>query len=79
MIKKEKVTTIQELIQKMENLKMPTCLCINLWLGWLVEKKCSEDEVYGNIFGFIWGLFATGFITENERDCLIDNLINDVL
>lgn len=44
----------------------------------LYKEALKEQEVYyNNIVGLVYGLFATGYITDDERSNLVDNLIND--
>lgn len=69
--------TIQELIQKMKDSKMTTYGVLELFLERYNNKNENNDVAYGQITGFIWGLYSTGFITDDEKDCLINYLINN--
>lgn len=64
--------TIKNLIEKMGDSRMyDTQAVIEIWM---TEKYDDKNEKYNKIYGFIWGLYSTGFITKNERGSLIADL-----
>lgn len=73
MAKKGNVTTIQELIQKLRDSDISTCAVLEGWVTDCINKKNDGFyfQIVSEIFGFIWGLYSTKFITDCERDCLI--------
>lgn len=71
--------TLQELIQRMKEAGIVYYSVFESWLEWYnysLKNEENNDEVYGKISGYIWGLLSAGFITPEEKDCLIDEIIN---
>lgn len=81
MAKKENVTTIQELIQKLKDSDISAYAVLEGWLINCSDKK-YDDFYYQNVSkinGFIWGLYSTKFITDYEKNCLNDYVENTYL
>lgn len=69
--------TLQELIKKMKDSRIIYYSLFEAWLNFYcykLENNESVHDVYGKIAAFILGLSCTGFITNEEKDCLIDEL-----
>ena len=72
---------INELIEKLK-CKKGNNLVYTLLETWLEEVNISSTkdietkrEYYYNIYGFIWGLRATNFITDKEQNEITEDLI----
>ncbi len=53
--------------------------CYNVLKSWVEDPKTQENDYgaginYGSIKGMLWGLYATGFITESERQEALNEL-----
>ena len=78
--------TIKKLIEKMENEMMSASGVFKSWINDIDRYKNLDvsftwtakyiDETFKSLSGFVWGLYATNFITENQRDMLIEELIS---
>jgi hypothetical protein len=76
--------TIKKLIEKMENEMVSASGVFENWLNDIDRYKnldvsftCKSNcicERYKSLSGFVWGLYATHFITDNQREMLIDEL-----
>ena len=74
MEKEKMVTTIQQLVQKMEELKMPFSLSINAWIDMYDNGKLSDRLLCGYVNGYLFGLVSTNFISLHEYDLIIQDL-----
>lgn len=74
MEKEKKVTTIQQLVQKMEDLKMPFSPTINVWIDMFKNEILSKQLLCGYVEGYIFGLESTNFISSYERELIIHDL-----
>ena len=74
MEKEKMVTTIQQLVQKMEELKMPFSSSINAWIDMYDNGKLSDRLLCGYVTGYLFGLVSTNFISLHERDLIIHDL-----
>lgn len=67
--------TLQSLIEKMEK---DTMHFAHINFGRWVNLATCEEEYYYQAYGFIWGLYGTGYITAEERDTVVEELINKI-
>lgn len=84
MEKKEMVTTIQELIQKLKDSNISTYVLLESWESEIKSDNCKIDksrkfEFLSRIFGFIWGLYSLEFITDCEKKLLFDYIESSYL
>lgn len=66
----------EELIEKLkkEHGNNGTYEVLKMWYKEL--KRTNNNFYYYKISGFLWGLYATEFINDNEREELINNINN---
>lgn len=65
--------TLKELINNLKQFENGSDYLLKVWLD---ELQLNRDLNYQNIYGFIRGLFAVNFISENDEQSLLDELIN---
>lgn len=76
----EKKLTLDELIEKLKEktIKNETFV-FAVYREKLADcRKTGDSDSYYFLNGFIWGLYATGFLTLSEKDSLIKELIGMV-
>ncbi|MBQ8299274.1 MAG: hypothetical protein IJX99_05350 [Clostridia bacterium] len=69
---------LNDLIEKlkMEKGKNGTWGLLQQWIIDMntAEYKRDQDKTYEKIYGFLWGLEATDYITEEEKEMLQEDL-----
>lgn len=75
---KETNMKLNDLIEKlkMEKGKNGTWGLLQQWIIDMntAEYKRDQDKTYEKIYGFLWGLEATDYITEEEKEMLQEDL-----
>ena len=77
------ITAMEELIERLKNDDLAHGQIINEYngchavLNGAYERYTLKhyDDDFDFLRGMLWGLYATRFITDSERDTLIDSLI----
>lgn len=79
---------LKELVEKLRESKSSSCNMLDMWLGELNEfsaiykvdysstARKDLSETYERIYGFIRGLQALEYISDDETDVLLSELIN---
>ena len=66
--------TLKELYEKLElNENNGTSALFKVWL----DSKFRSD--YDALRGFIWGLYASDYITKKEKDELLEELLKELI
>lgn len=72
----EKKLTLDELIEKLKEktIKNETFVFAVYREKLADYRKTGDSDSYYSLNGFIWGLYATGFLTFSEKGSLIEEL-----
>ena len=66
--------TFYELINKLKGNETGVHALLQLWINDITSG--TFERSYFSIYGFIWGLYHTNYITENDKDLLLEELVN---
>ncbi len=68
---------IEKIIERLKNehAENGTYFLLKIWYAKALKKRSDEKNMYHNIYGFLFGLHASGYIGKSECDSAIEYLI----
>lgn len=71
--------TLKELIEKLQTVNTYESIgSSTVFEAWINDSITRGWDTYGNLYGFIWGLYSLSFITKEEKDSLVSELMQTV-
>lgn len=74
----EKIEKMLEEVRTRNNEKNMSLSLVSDWIEGLKNNQFFDEKMsywyYGNIEGFVWGLYASSLITKKERDDMIESI-----
>lgn len=70
---------LEELIEKLQSVNTYESIGSSaVFEAWINDSITRGWNTYDNLYGFIWGLYSLSFITKEEKDSLVSELMQTV-
>ena len=76
---REEKMTLNELIEKLQSVNSYESIgSAAVFDTWINDSIFRGWHTYDNLYGFIWGLYSLSFITKDEKESLLLDLMQTV-